>query len=541
VQNGDPVRIPRASPRATLLLVVVWLGLLGVLAPRGAAQAALPAEAQTALRAAQAAAAEALATYEVHHPDQPLWREAYQRGEEARRLAPGRTEPLRFLAQVYGILGWTARTWSSWSEYIDLGGTLDARSRADAARAALTLGYQSYNVGALDRAQELLRAAYQLDPSDVTAASILGQTELALGDPAAAAPLLAQAVDAFPELETQLERAELGAAFGLRATDAYLAGRARFAAGATAAALSLYTAAYQEAPTFVEAIRGAATSAEALGRTGEALTLYRRVVAVAPNDARALAAIARIEAPPAPTEPPEPPEPVVAEPPEPQPEPEPEPEPEPVVAAVPEPPTPTPQPTPQPTPTPTPEPEPAPAPAPGPRLTGGPSIVLLDTTLTANEASAGGEGAFTFLEAPAATVGDLQGPYNYAEGTLYVEVTASEKPSTDPVLIQLCLVPNDLITVGPACSEAGRLRLVGTSAVRASQGVATLTGASQVAWAVGLSQLLLVLRDAAGRPLDSRYATDDAGAPLDVGTYYPMQLHVRAVLVPAGGTFAGWD
>src|SRR5690606_172368 len=168
----------------------------------------------------------------------------------------------------------------------------------------------------------------------------------------------------------------------------------------------------------------------------------------------------------------------------------------------------------------------APEPAPGPRLTGGPSIVLLDTALTANQASAGGEGAFTFLEAPASTVGNLQDPYNYAEGTLYVEVTASAKPSTDPVLVQLCLVPNDLITVGPACSEAGRMRLVGTSAVRASQSVATLTGASQVAWAEGLSQLLLVLRDAAGRPLDSRYATDDAGTPLDVGTYYPMQLHV---------------
>lgn len=513
-------------------------GLLS-LASLGAAQAALPSEAQEALRAAQAAAAQALATYDVHHPDQPLWREAYQRGEDARRLAPGRTEPLRFLAQVYGILGWTARTWSAWSDYIDLGGSLDARSRADAARAALTLGYQSFNVGALERAQDLLRAAHWLDPDDVTTASILGQTKLALGEAAEAVPLLSQAVGAYPELAGQLERAELGAEFGLRATDAFMAARARFAEGSTAAALSLYTAAYQEAPSFTEAIRGAATAAEALGRTSEALTLYRRLLGTSPNDARALAAIARLEAPP------EPPEPEVAEVPEPTPEPEPEPEPEPVAVVVPEPPQPTPTPTPTPTPEPEPEPEPEPAPepapAPGPRLTSGPSIVLLDAPVTANAPSAGGEGAFTFLEAPASTVGDLEEPYNYAEGTLYVEVTVREKPGDEPVLIQICLVPNDLITVGPACSDAGRIRLVGTGAVRASQSVVSLTGATQVAWAEGLSQLLLVLRDAAGRPLDPRYATDDAGAPLDVNAYYPMELHVRAVLVPAGGTFAGWD
>ncbi len=186
----------------------------------------------------------------------------------------------------------------------------------------------------------------------------------------------------------------------------------------------------------------------------------------------------------------------------------------------------------------------APTPAelqPQARLTGGPSVLLLDTTLTADAPGAGGQGAFTFLDAPAALVGDLVSPVNYADGTLYLEVTVQQKPGGEPVMVQLCLVPNDLITVGPACSEATRMRVGGSNAVRTTQSMASLTGAGDVSWSGGLSQLLMVLRDGSGRPLDPRYATDEAGAPIDVSDYYPMRLHVRAILVPAGGTFAGWE
>ncbi|HZJ08679.1 MAG TPA: hypothetical protein VFD39_03200, partial [Trueperaceae bacterium] len=171
---------------------------------------------------------------------------------------------------------------------------------------------------------------------------------------------------------------------------------------------------------------------------------------------------------------------------------------------------------------------------------GGPTIELLDTTLTARAADAGGEGAFNFLDAPAAVIGNLDEPYDYSQGTLHVRVEVLDKPTDDPILMQICLVPDDLITVSPACSEASRVRLDKEGVVTASQNVGALEGAGAIDWSQGMSQLLVVLRDTEGRPLDSRYAFDENGAPLNVEAYYPLNLRVRAALVPAGGAFVGW-
>src|SRR5690606_41843466 len=102
-----------------------------------------------ALRAGQLAAAEAIATYSSHYPDRPLWREAIDQGERARSLAPGRLEPLRFLAQVYGVTGWTSRTWETWKQFQEAGGEMEDRSWADALRAAHTSGHLANTACAL--------------------------------------------------------------------------------------------------------------------------------------------------------------------------------------------------------------------------------------------------------------------------------------------------------------------------------------------------------------------------------------------------------
>ena len=547
------------------------------------AQGALPDEAAAALREAQLAASEAVATYEVHYPDQPLWRDAIAAGERAKRLAPGRTEPLRFLAQAYGITGWTARTWEAWQEYSDAGGTFDARSRADAARAALALGYQAYNVGALDRAAELLRASYALNDEDITTITYLGETELALGDPVAALPLLEVAVQTYPQLQPRLVRARLGAQYGLEAADAFIAGEQALAQGNPGAALSFYTAATQSANGFVEAIKGAAASNGALGRTATSRALWEQAATLDPQDAEVRQALARFQAadtaaaeaaaaaqaaaeaqaqaeleaaqaaaaqaeaeqnaptvnltPPPPTTPPvavqtdppvtQPPvaeEPATEEPAAEEPAAE-EPAAEEAVAEEP--------PVQEPPAQPPVVAEPPPAP-------GGPTLALLDTTLQPAAPAQGGEGAFTFMPAPAAAVGNLDAPYDYGQGTLYLQVEVLDRPTDDPVYMQLCMVPDDLITVSPACSEASRVQLPSSGIVNATQSVAALEGAGGVDWSQGMAQLIVVLRDTEGRPLDSRYALDANGRPLDVTAYYPMNLRVRAALVPAGSTFNGW-
>jgi tetratricopeptide (TPR) repeat protein len=585
------------------------------------AQGALPEEAAAALRAGQAAAAEAVATYEAHFPDQPLWREAIAQGERARSLAPDRLEPLRFLAQVYGITGWTSRTWEAWQAYLELGGTLDARARADAARAALVLGYQAFTAGAMERARELLEASHDLVPDDLTTVTYLGQARLQTGDVEGAIPLLEVAAETYPQLRPTLQRAALGAEHGLGAADAFLAAEREFARDNMAGALSLYVAAMQGDPGFVEAIKGAAEANAALGRADEARRLWERALEVDPGDAEVQAVLARLdaaaeaadvaaqaaqeaqaaaeaeaaaqaaaeaEAPPVVLAPPgaqppgaapggpadegpedagppaEEPEDVEAQPPAEEPPVAEEPAEEPPVAEPPaeEPPVaeePAEEPPAEEPPV-AEEPEeeppvaeeppaeepgedglaavpPAPAPRPAPEPGGAQTLALVDATISPRPVEQGGEGAFTFLEAPAAAVGDLGA---YGQGTLHVQVELLEKPTDDPVLVQLCLVPDDLITVRPACSEPSALRLEGEGVVSAAQSVAGMEGAAAIDWSQGMAQVLVVLRDAAGRPLDARYAYDEQGRPLDVAAYYPMSLRVRAALVPAGGTFTGW-
>ena len=576
---------------------MTWTLVMGLLlaqfASSAVAQGAMPEAAAAALRNAQAAAAEAISTYERHFPDQPLWRTAITEGERARELAPGRLEPLRFLAQVYGTTGWLARTWESWQAFLAAGGTLDARSRADAAEAALTLGYQAYAVGAYDRARQLLSASYQLAPG-VAISAYLGQTELILGNAQAASPLLEQAVATYPQLQPQLDRARLGANHGLAAADAFLAASDAFARGDSGGALAGYQQAAAASPTFLEAVKGAAAASGALGRVTESRQWWTRAAALAPADAEVAQVIASFAAadtaaaeaaaaaaaalaaqeeaelaaaqaaaeqaqaaltapalnvaqPPTPAPPPvQEPAPVVVVPPEPEPivEPEPvvqpEPEPEPVV----EEPTPAPQPV---VVQPPPPPQPPPAPVqpvvvtpPAPVVTGGPSITLIDTTLNPRSPAAGGDGAFTFVEAPAEAIGNLDVPYDYGGGTLHLRVEVLDKPTAIPVLMQLCLVPDNLAAVSPACSPAASLRLGGSGIVTATQSVSALEGGAGFDWARGMSQLIVVLRDADGRPLDPRYATAADGSPLDVSAHYPMSIRVRAVLVPLGSTFAGW-
>src|SRR5690606_32336817 len=156
-------------------------------------------------------------------------------------------------------------------------------------------------------------------------------------------------------------------------------------------------------------------------------------------------------------------------------------------------------------------------PAPQPAPTGGPALPPGDATLTPRAVGAGGEGACTFLEAPAGAVGDLAA---YRQGTLHVQVEMLDKPTDAPVLVQVCLVPDDLITVRPACSEPSELRLSGEGVASASQAVGALDGAADIDWSQGMAQVLVVLRDAEGRPLDPRYAYDEQGRPLDVAAYY---------------------
>lgn len=172
--------------------------------------------------------------------------------------------------------------------------------------------------------------------------------------------------------------------------------------------------------------------------------------------------------------------------------------------------------------------------------TGGPQLTLLDDTLTARGAQAGGQGAFIFLPSPSGAGGNLVEPYDYGNGTLHLRVGVETRPSSEPVQLQVCLVPGDVSVISPACSDTSQIMLPGSGTVETSIAVAQLASGGAIDWGRGIAQILLVLRDDRGRPLDDRYTRGDDGRPLDLTPYYPMTLRVEAQLVPAGATFSGW-
>ena len=164
---------------------------------------------------------------------------------------------------------------------------------------------------------------------------------------------------------------------------------------------------------------------------------------------------------------------------------------------------------------------------------------MADTDLRATKASDGGQGAFIFL-APTSEAGrSLSEPIAYGAGTLEVEVLVGSRPSTEPVSVQFCIVPGDFSVVSPLCTGTSALLLPTSGTVSTSVPLPSLMD-GDVDWNQGISQLLVVLRDGLGRPLDDRYTREADGSPIDLTPYFPLQLRVRAALVPPGSTFGGW-
>ena len=179
----------------------------------------------------------------------------------------------------------------------------------------------------------------------------------------------------------------------------------------------------------------------------------------------------------------------------------------------------------------------APAPKPAPESSGGPALVLLDVTRTFGTASTADNGAVSFFKSASNLSQNLKAPVNYAGGTLYQRAEVLEKPGGDPVHLQVCLVPNDDISVKPTCSDASTLSFSSTGPVEDEQSLTSFTQYDAVDWSRGVSNLMVIVKDANGNPIDPGYA-DFSEA--DLARYYPLKIRYSAVLVPAGGRFPGW-
>ena len=103
---------------------------------------------------------------------------------------------------------------------------------------------------------------------------------------------------------------------------------------------------------------------------------------------------------------------------------------------------------------------------------------------------------------------------------------------------QLCLVPKD-ISVAPACSSAS-LTFSSPGVYEATQALSTFSNYGSVNWASGIDDIMLVVKDEQGRPVDNAYFLSSDAASLDLNQYFPMNVRYAAVIVPPGGSFQGW-
>ncbi|MEX2541099.1 MAG: hypothetical protein WD314_04795, partial [Trueperaceae bacterium] len=166
-------------------------------------------------------------------------------------------------------------------------------------------------------------------------------------------------------------------------------------------------------------------------------------------------------------------------------------------------------------------------------------LLLVDSVLTHQSADAGGNGAFSFV--PNSDLKrDLADPVDYAGGTLYQRLDVRSKPSDEVVHYQLCLVPNDAISVQPACAASNLLSFSGEGVFEANVDLSEMSGYQSIDWENGVESLILVVKNDSGLPVDNRYALGDGAVPPDPALYYPMEVRFTAVLVPAGGRFTGW-
>ena len=168
------------------------------------------------------------------------------------------------------------------------------------------------------------------------------------------------------------------------------------------------------------------------------------------------------------------------------------------------------------------------------------AVVLLDMTYTHQSKLQNGQGAFSFFSAPQRLRTNLNAPLNFANGTLYQRVNVLSKPSEQAVKYQLCLIPDDDISIQPACSNKNTLQLTSPGTYESSQSINSFSNYQQINWQNGILELLLVVNDTHGEPLDDSYLVKADGSNVDILEFFPMQVHYTAVWVPDGASFTGW-
>jgi tetratricopeptide (TPR) repeat protein len=253
----------------------------------GAQEAQLPEAAQEALDQGAAAMSEALSTYGAQYPDRPLWQEAFRHGRRARSLAPGRPEPLRFLAEAYSRSNWYGPAWNAWLEYLDAGNLLGPEDTPLFTEVGSQQGYNFYRQGRLEDAAEVYRRIIDEVPFDPQAHTWMGRLLIEMERPGQAIGYWQTVVDRNPgdaRAAYFLELAREQSVWGTRAVNAFREGVRFYEQGALERARERFARA--------SSLNGAYPDAWAwLGRVAferdnyrDARTFYQRASSLAPGN-----------------------------------------------------------------------------------------------------------------------------------------------------------------------------------------------------------------------------------------------------------------
>lgn len=219
---------------ARLLAQLSRISLVLVIFGSLASAQELPTNAQEALERGEAAAAEALATYDAQYPDRPLWRQAFREGRTAIELAPGHPEPLRFLARAYSLANWYGPAVDKWRAYLDAGGTFREDDGELFAEVGNQYAFSAYQAGQKEVAAERYAEVVSLQPENVEAHRWLGRIALELGLPEQAVAAWRTVLELDPDAEGAeyfLELAQAQARWGVQAATAFYEGIAAYEAG----------------------------------------------------------------------------------------------------------------------------------------------------------------------------------------------------------------------------------------------------------------------------------------------------------------------
>lgn len=266
---------------------LIGFGVLGLLASGAVAQTALNPAARESIAQGEARILEAQAAGIPAFPDQPIWRDAIALGREAVRQAPGRPEPLRFLAKAYTLTRWYYPAWQTWLEYVRVGGGLDREVREWMALTGSELGYISYSQGDFEQALAYYRQIIDYVPDYLDAYVWVGRILIETRRPAQAIPYWQEVVNRDPgdrRAAYFLELARDQAQWGIDAVNAFREGVSAYEAGNLSLARERFARASAANPEYAAAWAWLGRVAFETGNYRDAATFYNNARQLEPTN-----------------------------------------------------------------------------------------------------------------------------------------------------------------------------------------------------------------------------------------------------------------